>query len=44
MLASAGSPLVGSRDFFSKEATAQGARIAALIPIPPTESSFTKYF
>jgi branched-chain amino acid transport system substrate-binding protein len=32
------------RDFFSKEATAQGARIAALIPIPPTESSFTKYF
>jgi branched-chain amino acid transport system substrate-binding protein len=32
------------RDFFSKLATAQGARIAALIPIPPTESSFTKYF
>lgn len=32
------------RDFFSKAATAQGAQIAALIPIPPTESSFTRYF
>ena len=32
------------RDFFSKAAAAQGARISALIPIPPTESSFTRYF
>jgi branched-chain amino acid transport system substrate-binding protein len=32
------------RDFFSKAATTHGGSIAALIPIPPTESSFTKYF
>ncbi len=32
------------RDFFSKAAAAHGARIAALIPIPPTETSFTRYF
>jgi branched-chain amino acid transport system substrate-binding protein len=32
------------RDFFSQVATAQGATVRALIPIPPTETSFTKYF
>ncbi|MBI2525139.1 MAG: ABC transporter substrate-binding protein, partial [Candidatus Rokubacteria bacterium] len=32
------------RDFFSKVATAQGGTIRALVPIPPTETSFTKYF
>src|SRR5262245_37160543 len=32
------------RDFFSRVATAQGATVRALIPIPPTETSFTKYF
>ena len=32
------------RDFFSRVATAQGGTIRALIPIPPTETSFTKYF
>jgi len=32
------------RDFFGKQATALGARVQALIPIPPTETSFTKYF
>jgi branched-chain amino acid transport system substrate-binding protein len=32
------------RDFFSKVAAAQGGAVRALIPIPPTETSFTKYF
>jgi len=32
------------RDFFSRVATAQGGTIRALLPIPPTETSFTKYF
>ncbi|MBI5627455.1 MAG: ABC transporter substrate-binding protein [Candidatus Rokubacteria bacterium] len=32
------------RDFFSKVATAQGGTVRALVPIPPTETSFTKYF
>ncbi len=32
------------RDFFSRAATAQGGTIKALVPIPPTETSFTKYF
>jgi branched-chain amino acid transport system substrate-binding protein len=32
------------RDFFGKAATGLGATIQALIPIPPTETSFTKYF
>jgi branched-chain amino acid transport system substrate-binding protein len=32
------------RDFFSRVATAQGGTIKALVPIPPTETSFTKYF
>jgi len=32
------------RDFFGNAAKKQGATIQALIPIPPTESSFTKYF
>ncbi len=32
------------RDFFSQVATAQGGTVRALIPIPPTETSFTKYF
>lgn len=32
------------RDFFSRVATAQGGTIRALVPIPPTETSFTKYF
>jgi branched-chain amino acid transport system substrate-binding protein len=32
------------RDFFSQVATAQGGTIRALVPIPPTETSFTKYF
>ncbi|MBI2203377.1 MAG: ABC transporter substrate-binding protein [Candidatus Rokubacteria bacterium] len=32
------------RDFFSRVATSQGGTISALIPIPPTETSFTKYF
>jgi branched-chain amino acid transport system substrate-binding protein len=32
------------RDFFSKVATAQGGSIRGLVPIPPTETSFTKYF
>ena len=31
------------RDFF-KVAAAQGGTVRALIPIPPTETSFTKYF
>ncbi|MBI3455535.1 MAG: ABC transporter substrate-binding protein [Candidatus Rokubacteria bacterium] len=32
------------RDFFGKAAAALGGRILALLPIPPVESSFTKYF
>ncbi|SON57935.1 Aliphatic amidase expression-regulating protein [Hartmannibacter diazotrophicus] len=32
------------RDFFSKAIEAQGGEVAALIPIPPTETSFTRYF
>jgi branched-chain amino acid transport system substrate-binding protein len=32
------------RDFFSEAAKASGGEIKALIPIPPTETSFTKYF
>ncbi|HET9490865.1 MAG TPA: ABC transporter substrate-binding protein [Methylomirabilota bacterium] len=32
------------RDFFSRMAAAQGGTVRALVPIPPTETSFTKYF
>lgn len=32
------------RDYFSAAIKKQGGDIAALIPIPPTESSFTRYF
>ena len=32
------------RDFFSAAAAAHGGEIVALLPIPATESSFTKYF
>lgn len=32
------------RDYFSAAIEKQGGSIAALLPIPPTESSFTKYF
>ncbi len=32
------------RDFFSKALEKQGGSIAALIPVAPTETSFTKYF
>ncbi len=32
------------RDFFGQAATKLGATIHALVPIPPTEASFTKYF
>ena len=32
------------RDFFSAAIEKQGGSIAALLPIPPTESSYTKYF
>ena len=32
------------RDFFSAAMQAQGGEVATLIPIPPTESSFTRYF
>jgi branched-chain amino acid transport system substrate-binding protein len=32
------------RDFFSAAARKLGAEIVALVPIPPTETSFTKYF
>jgi branched-chain amino acid transport system substrate-binding protein len=32
------------RDYFSAALAAQGGSISGLIPIPPTESSFTKYF
>ncbi len=32
------------RDFFTAAIQKQGGKIAGLLPIPPTESSFTKYF
>ena len=32
------------RDYFSAAIEAAGGKVAALIPIPPTETSFTKYF
>lgn len=32
------------RDYFSKAIEAQGGSVAALIPIPPTETAFTRYF
>jgi len=32
------------RDYFSAAIAAQGGSVAALIPIPPTETSFTRYF
>lgn len=32
------------RDFFSETAKAQGGEVNAVIAIPPTETSFTKYF
>jgi branched-chain amino acid transport system substrate-binding protein len=32
------------RDFFGAAARRQGGEIVALVPIPPTETSFTKYF
>lgn len=32
------------RDFFSAAIEAQGGEVVGLIPIPPTETSFTKYF
>lgn len=32
------------RDYFGAAARRQGGEIAALVPIPPTETSFTKYF
>jgi branched-chain amino acid transport system substrate-binding protein len=32
------------RDFFGKAAEKQGGKIAALVPIPLSESSFTKFF
>lgn len=32
------------RDFFSAAIKAQGGEVVSLIPIPPTESSFSKYF
>jgi branched-chain amino acid transport system substrate-binding protein len=32
------------RDFFGKAAPQHGGAIRALIPIPPTETSFTRYF
>ena len=32
------------RDYFSEAIKAQGGEISALIPIPPTERSFTRYF
>ncbi len=31
------------RDYFSAAMKAQGGEIIALIPIPPTETSFTRY-
>jgi len=32
------------RDFFSAAAAQLGGQVRALIPVPPTESSFTRYF
>lgn len=32
------------RDYFSQAIEAQGGEVSALIPIPPTETSFTRYF
>jgi len=32
------------RDYFSAAMKAQGGEVTTLIPIPPTESSFTRYF
>lgn len=32
------------RDFFTAAIRAQGGDIAALVPVPPTETSFTRYF
>lgn len=32
------------RDFFSKAIAEQGGEVLELIPIPPTETSFTRYF
>ncbi len=32
------------RDFFTAAMKAQGAEVIAQVPIPPTESSFTRYF
>ena len=32
------------RDYFSAAIKAQGGEVNAMIPIPPTESSFTRYF
>ena len=32
------------RDYFSAAMKEQGGEVATLIPIPPTESSFTRYF
>jgi len=32
------------RDFFSEAVAANGGEILELIPVPPTETSFTKYF
>lgn len=32
------------RDYFSESVAAQGGEIAALIAVPPTETSFTRYF
>ncbi|MYJ51577.1 MAG: ABC transporter substrate-binding protein [Gammaproteobacteria bacterium] len=32
------------RDYFSSAIAAQGGEVLELIPIPPTESSFTRYF
>ncbi len=32
------------RDYFSQAIAAQGGEVLQLIPIPPTESSFTRYF
>jgi branched-chain amino acid transport system substrate-binding protein len=32
------------RDYFSEAIKAQGGEVIQLIPIPPTESSFTRYF
>jgi len=34
----------GHRDFFSAAMKAQGGEVVKLIPIPPTETSFSRYF